>query len=89
MIAIKATLTKLMGLTEKVKVWLQRWQGDGRRTLNQPASPAEILRRVKRLEMKLRRLVSEMFLGAYESIFKGQGLEFEEVREYQPGDDVR
>ena len=41
------------------------------------------------MEVKLRRLVSEMFLGAYESIFKGQGLEFEEVREYQVGDDVR
>lgn len=53
------------------------------------ASPTEVLRRVKRLEVKLRRLVSEMFLGAYESVFKGQGLEFEEVREYQVGDDVR
>ncbi|MCS7263239.1 MAG: DUF58 domain-containing protein [Armatimonadetes bacterium] len=89
MIAMRAALTKLMGLREKVKIWFQRWQGDGRKPMNQPASPTEILRRVKRLEMKLRRLVSEMFLGAYESIFKGQGLEFEEVREYQAGDDVR
>ncbi|MCX7642924.1 MAG: DUF58 domain-containing protein, partial [Armatimonadetes bacterium] len=89
MSVLRTTLTKLMNLPAKVRAWLQRWQGNGGRPVSQPASPAEILRRVKRLEMKLRRLVSEMFLGAYESIFKGQGLEFEEVREYQPGDDVR
>lgn len=75
-------------LPAKVREWWQRWQGNGQRP-QQVISPAEILRRVKRLEMKLRRLVSEMFLGAYESIFKAQGLEFEEVREYQQGDDVR
>ena len=77
-------------LKEKLQAWLNRW-GDGEQALAMapPPSPAEILKRVRRLEMKLRRLVSEMFLGAYESIFKGQGLEFEEVREYQPGDDVR
>lgn len=80
----------LMMLKEKLQAWLNRW-GDGRQALAMapPTSPAEILKRVRRLEMKLRRLVSEIFLGAYESIFKGQGLEFEEVREYQPGDDVR
>ncbi len=86
MSVLRNALTKL---TQRLKEWLQRWQSNGARPMSQPASPAEILRRVKRLEVKLRRLVSEMFLGAYESIFKGQGLEFEEVREYQVGDDVR
>ncbi|MFN3421392.1 MAG: DUF58 domain-containing protein [Armatimonadota bacterium] len=89
MLAMKVALTKLMDLTAKLRTWVKRWRGDSGQPLPQPTSPTEILRRVKRLEMKLRRLVSEMFLGAYESIFKGQGLEFEEVREYQPGDDVR
>ncbi len=77
-------------LKAKLMAWLNRWRDGGRPVKPpRPASPAEILRRVRRLEMRLRRLVSEMFLGAYESVFKGQGLEFEEVREYQPGDDVR
>jgi Uncharacterized conserved protein (some members contain a von Willebrand factor type A (vWA) domain) len=77
-------------LKEKLQAWLNRWDDGGQGlAMATPTSPAEILKRVRRLEMKLRRLVSEMFLGAYESIFKGQGLEFEEVREYQPGDDVR
>lgn len=79
----------LATIRAKLQTWLQRWRNGGPQRPPQQASPAEILRRVKRLEMRLRRLVSEMFLGAYESIFKGQGLEFEEVREYQPGDDVR
>mgnify|MGYP001627120238 CR=1 FL=1 len=89
MVAIRTALTRLVNLPARLRTWMQRWRGDSGQPLSQPTSPAEILRRVKRLEMKLRRLVSEMFLGAYESIFKGQGLEFEEVREYQPGDDVR
>ncbi len=89
MLTIRTALTRLMDLPAKLRTWIQQRRGDSGQSLSQPTSPAEILRRVKRLEMKLRRLVSEMFLGAYESIFKGQGLEFEEVREYQPGDDVR
>jgi len=89
MLAAQKVLTMLTELPMKIWERLRKWQSDGSRPSTQPASPSEILRRVKRLEMKLRRLVSEMFLGAYESIFKGQGLEFEEVREYQPGDDVR
>lgn len=77
-------------LKTKLMTWLSKWRGDGQLIApSRPTSPVEILRRVKRLEMRLRRLVSEMFLGAYESVFKGQGLEFEEVREYQIGDEVR
>lgn len=49
----------------------------------------EILKQVKRIEIKTGRLVSETFAGQYESIFKGRGIEFSEVREYFPGDDIR
>lgn len=51
--------------------------------------PAEVLRRVRRLEITAGRLVNEVFAGAYSSTFKGHGMEFAEVREYVPGDDVR
>lgn len=51
--------------------------------------PKEILRKVRRIEIRSRRLVNEVFAGQYQSVFKGRGMEFDEVREYQPGDDVR
>ncbi|CAN5775544.1 DUF58 domain-containing protein [soil metagenome] len=54
-----------------------------------PAVPAEILRQVRRIEMRTRRLVNSLFSGEYHSVFKGQGIEFAEVREYLPGDDIR
>ncbi|HET7273690.1 MAG TPA: DUF58 domain-containing protein, partial [Longimicrobiaceae bacterium] len=53
------------------------------------ADPSEVLRQVRRIELRTRRLVNSRFSGDYHSIFKGQGIEFAEVREYQPGDDVR
>ncbi|MEQ9207139.1 MAG: DUF58 domain-containing protein [Phycisphaerales bacterium] len=49
----------------------------------------ELMQAVKRLEIRARRRVDDMFGGSYHSAFKGQGIEFSEVREYQPGDDVR
>lgn len=49
----------------------------------------EVLRQVKLIELRTRRLVNSVFSGEYRSIFKGQGMEFAEVREYQPGDEVR
>lgn len=49
----------------------------------------EVLRQVKLIELRTRRLVNSRFSGEYRSIFKGQGMEFAEVREYQPGDEVR
>jgi uncharacterized protein (DUF58 family) len=52
-------------------------------------TPAEVIRRIRRVEIRTRRLVNETLAGEYHSIFKGQGMEFSEVREYQPGDDVR
>ena len=52
-------------------------------------STREILRKVRQIEIKSNRLVSEVLSGSYQSAFKGQGIDFEEVREYQPGDEVR
>ena len=49
----------------------------------------ELMREVKRLEIRARRRVDDLFGGQYHSAFKGQGIEFAEVREYQPGDEVR
>ncbi len=51
--------------------------------------PKEIIRKVRRIEIRTKKLVNDVFSGEYHSIFKGRGMEFEEVREYQPGDDVR
>jgi uncharacterized protein (DUF58 family) len=51
-------------------------------------SPA-VLRQVKLIELQTRHLVNSLFTGEYRSVFKGQGMEFAEVREYQPGDEVR
>ncbi|MBI5631145.1 MAG: DUF58 domain-containing protein [Elusimicrobia bacterium] len=49
----------------------------------------EILSQVRRIEILTGRLVSETFAGEYQSVFKGRGMEFQEVREYSPGDDIR
>ena len=50
---------------------------------------AEVSAQLKRIELTTARLVESLFSGEYHSIFKGRGLEFSDVREYQPGDDVR
>lgn len=50
---------------------------------------SEIIKRIKKIEITTRDLVSELFSGEYHSLFKGQGLEFSEVREYQEGDSFR
>src|SRR5580700_10827544 len=50
---------------------------------------AEILAAVRRVEIRTNRLVNDMMVGAYLSHFKGRGMDFEELREYMPGDDVR
>jgi uncharacterized protein (DUF58 family) len=49
----------------------------------------EILKKIRRLELRTRRLVDSMFAGSYHSVFKGRGMNFEEVREYSPGDEIR
>lgn len=50
---------------------------------------SEILSKIKRIELRSKKLVDDVFSGKYHSVFKGQGLEFSEVREYVAGDDVR
>jgi uncharacterized protein (DUF58 family) len=52
-------------------------------------TPADIIKKVRRLEIRTRRLVTDSMTGAYHSSFKGRGMDFEEVREYAIGDDVR
>src|SRR5438552_7904879 len=51
--------------------------------------PREILKKIRQIEIRTNRLVSETLAGQYHSVFKGQGMNFDEVREYQPGDEVR
>lgn len=51
--------------------------------------PREILKKIRQIEIRTNRLVTETLAGQYHSVFKGQGMNFEEVREYQPGDEVR
>ena len=51
--------------------------------------PVEMLARIRRIEIRARRLVANVFLGEYHSVFRGRGIEFSEVRQYEPGDDVR
>lgn len=52
-------------------------------------TPREILKKIRRLELKTRGMVEAAFAGQYRSVFKGRGMNFEEVREYQAGDEVR
>lgn len=56
---------------------------------SEPQIPADVLRRVRQIEIRSRRLVDQLFSGSYQAIFRGRGMEFAEVREYQPGDEVR
>ncbi len=51
--------------------------------------PKELLQKIRQIEIRTRRLVSDRLAGQYHSAFKGMGMDFDEVREYQPGDEVR
>lgn len=51
--------------------------------------PREVLKKVRHIEIRTTRLVNDLFGGEYQSVFKGQGIEFADVREYVPGDDIR
>ena len=51
--------------------------------------PRDTLKKIRRFEILTRRSVNDVFAGRYHSVFKGQGMEFQEVREYVPGDDIR
>jgi uncharacterized protein (DUF58 family) len=51
--------------------------------------PREILKKIRQIEIRTNRIVTETLAGQYHSVFKGQGMNFDEVREYRPGDEVR
>jgi len=51
--------------------------------------PAHLLERIRRIEIRARRLVNDVFAGEYRSAFRGRGVEFQDVREYYAGDDIR
>ncbi len=51
--------------------------------------PRELIRKIRRIEIRTNRMVNDVMAGEYHSVFKGRGVEFEEVREYQHGDDIR
>ena len=57
--------------------------------LNSAMDTKETLRKIRRIEISTSRLVNNIFAGEYESVFKGRGIAFDEVREYQPGDEIR
>ena len=52
-------------------------------------TPADVIKKVRKLEIRTKRLVTDSVTGAYYSSFKGRGMDFEEVSEYEIGDDVR
>jgi len=54
-----------------------------------PIDTTELMKQVRKIRVVTSRLVNDQFAGAYHSVFRGQGIEFDEVREYAPGDDVR
>jgi len=51
--------------------------------------PQEIVKKIRVIEITTKRVVNDILAGEYESVFKGRGMEFDEVREYMPGDDIR
>lgn len=67
--------------------WLE--ERDLRAAREEEDEALRLLRGVRRVEIRSRRVVQNLFSGEYHSVFKGQGIEFSEVREYVPGDDVR
>jgi uncharacterized protein (DUF58 family) len=73
-----------------VKLWRQRTRGRHAQAGDTPAGiPPDLLARVRAIEIRARRLVNALFLGEYRAVFRGRGLEFDELRPYVPGDDVR
>jgi uncharacterized protein (DUF58 family) len=64
-------------------------QSDVTQNTASPVVSAETMRRIRRIELKTRRLVRDPLVGAYHSMFKGRGMTFESVRPYEPGDPIR
>lgn len=84
------------GLLYRLRAWLADHAAHPTEPLPRPDSangaggvPREVLKQVRLIELRTRGWVDSLFGGEYHSVFKGQGMEFAEVREYQPGDDVR
>ncbi len=65
------------------------WAASDAKPKQRAAIPAGLLRKVRRIEIATKRLVDQGVAGDYHSVFKGRGMEFSEVRPYQPGDEVR
>jgi uncharacterized protein (DUF58 family) len=82
-----------LGTRRRAEASSSRGQASSESRFSNPESrrsvPPEVLKQVKLLELRTRGLVNSLFTGEYHSVFKGQGMEFAEVREYQPGDEVR
>jgi len=51
--------------------------------------PKEVLKKIRKIQITTSRMVTDLFAGQYHSVFKGKGMEFDEVREYMPGDDIQ
>lgn len=72
--------------------WWSRWFGRSNSGAQQPRPQemtAELMRNIRRVEIKTSHIVDDLLVGRWHSAFKGRGMEFEEVRPYQVGDDVR
>ncbi len=70
--------------------WRRRGRPDSASRESAPGGiPHELLERVRAIEIKARRLVNDLFLGEYQAVFRGRGIEFDELRMYVPGDDAR
>lgn len=65
------------------------WRRKAESVPERPALPADLLRKVRRIEISTKRLVDQGVAGDYHSAFKGRGVEFAEVRPYEPGDEIR
>ncbi len=68
---------------------LRRRRAAERPAAQRPRLPVDLMRKVRRIEITTKQLVDQGVAGEYHSVFKGRGLEFAEVRPYQPGDDIR
>ena len=69
--------------------YVEGGRGSGRSKSASHIFSKEVIQQARRVELRTRGLVESLFSGEYHSVFKGRGLEFSDVREYQPGDDVR
>ena len=81
----------LIGSRESIIGNPKRSVGSRKSTIGNTSATShrELLKKVRRIEIRTRHAVNDVFAGRYHSVFKGRGMEFDEVREYVPGDDIR